>query len=161
MKGFLRCFLLLCVVMLGVCGCGSAVEPTEDVKEIDLSGINPDAAQEIRHTLEDIQAYVTVDDTVSSAPVIRQGVKLMGLAAGNSLVEEQVALVVEDWKQQFTNEEWEMFAEQYGMVYDECVILGSEDAETELQAIGLTLEGHEYCGNGVLDMVEWLYTAIR
>lgn len=161
MKGFLRYFLLLCVVMVGVCGCGSDAGQAEEVKEIDLSGINPDAAQEIRNTLEDIWVHVTVDDTVSSAPVIRQGVHLMGLAAGNSLVEEQVALVVADWKQQFTNEEWEVFLEQYDMVYDECVILGSEDAEAELQAIGLTLEGHEYCGNGVLDMVEWLYTAMR
>ncbi len=34
--------------------------------------------------------------------------------------------------------------------------LGTSNAEAELNKIGLSLQEHEYCGNGKLDMVEWI-----
>lgn len=36
-----------------------------------------------------------------------------------------------------------------------------QNHKAELKKAGLTLEGYEYCGNGKLDMVEWIYTDIQ
>ena len=120
---------------------------------VDISGINPYAVKEIQSALDEINANVSVDDKADSASVIKQAVSLRALAAGNSLVEEQVARVVKNWKQ---NNNVSDFNKKLALVYAEYEKLGTSSAEAELSKIGLSLQGHEYCGNGKLDMVEWI-----
>ena len=67
--------------------------------EVNLEGIHPDAVKEIQNMLDEVNANVSVNDKADSEEVIRQAINLMALAAGNSLVENQVQLVVQDWKQ--------------------------------------------------------------
>lgn len=123
---------------------------TEDV---DISGINPYAVKEIQSALDEINANVSADDKADSASIIKQAVSLRALAAGNSLVEEQVERVVKNWKQ---NNKAEDFSKKLSLVYAEYEKLGTSSAEAELNKIGFSLQGHEYCGNGKLDMVEWI-----
>lgn len=120
---------------------------------VDISGINPYAVKEIRSALDEINANVSADDKETSDNVIKQAVSLRALAAGNSLVEEQVARVVKNWKQ---NNNVSDFNKKLALVYAEYEKLGTSGAEAELSKIGLSLQGHEYCGNGKLDMVEWI-----
>ena len=75
------------------------------------------------------------------------------MAAGNSLVEEQVERVVKNWKQ---NNNVSDFNKKLSLVYAEYEKLGTSSAEAELNKIGFLLQGHEYCGNGKLDMIEWI-----
>lgn len=120
---------------------------------VDITGINPYAVKEIQSALDEINANVSADDKVDSASVIKQAVSLRALAAGNSLVEEQVERVVKNWKQ---NNNVSDFNKKLALVYAEYEKLGTSSAEAELSKIGLSLQGHEYCGNGKLDMVEWI-----
>lgn len=120
---------------------------------IDISGINPYAVKEIQSALDEINANVSADDKADSASVVKHAVSLRALAAGNSLVEEQVERVVKNWKQ---NNNVSDFNKKLSLVYAEYEKLGTSSAEAELNKIGLSLQGHEYCGNGKLDMVEWI-----
>ena len=120
---------------------------------VDITGINPYAVKEIQSALDEINANVSADDKADSASVIKQAVSLRALAAGNSLVEEQVERVVKNWKQ---NNNVSDFNKKLSLVYAEYEKLGTFSAEAELSKIGLSLQGHEYCGNGKLDMVEWI-----
>ncbi len=120
---------------------------------VDISGINPYAVKEIQSALDEINANVSAYDKADSASVIKQTVSLRALAAGNSLVEEQVERVVKNWKQ---NNNVADFSKKLSLVYVEYEKLGTSSAEAELNKIGLSLQGHEYCGNGKLDMVEWI-----
>lgn len=120
---------------------------------VDISGINPYAVKEIQSALDEINANVSADDKADSASIIKQAVSLRALAAGNSLVEEQVERVVKNWKQ---NSKAADFNKKLSLVYAEYEKLGTSNAEAELNKIGLSLQGHEYCGNGKLDMVEWI-----
>lgn len=122
-------------------------------EDVDISGINPYAVKEIQSALDEINANVSADDKADSASIIKQAVSLRALAAGNSLVEEQVERVVKNWKQ---NNKAEDFSKKLSLVYAEYEKLGTSSAEAELNKIGLSLQGHEYCGNGKLDMVEWI-----
>lgn len=81
-------------------------------------------------------------------------------SVGNSLVENQVKLVAADWKQNNTGNISD-FKKKFDIVYDEYEVLSTSKAENELKKINLTLDGHEYCGSGKLDMMEWLNTYIR
>lgn len=122
-------------------------------EDVDISGINPYAVKEIQSALDEINANVSADDKADSASVIKQTVSLRALAAGNSLVEGQVERVVKNWKQ---NNKAADFSKKLSLVYAEYEKLGTSSAEAELNKIGLSLQGHEYCGNGKLDMVEWI-----
>lgn len=122
-------------------------------EDVDISGINPYAVKEIQSALDEINANVSADDKADSASIIKQTVSLRALAAGNSLVEEQVERVVKNWKQ---NNKAADFSKKLSLVYAEYEKLGTSSAEAELNKIGLSLQGHEYCGNGKLDMVEWI-----
>jgi len=151
------------VAVMGLIGCGSKVDDketstvnntvtqektTEEV--VDISGINPYAVKEIQSVLDEINANVSADDKETSDNVIKQAVSLRALAAGNSLVEEQVERVVKYWKQ---NNNVSDFNKKLALVYAEYEKLGTSSAEAELSKIGLSMQGHEYCGNGKLDMV--------
>jgi len=122
---------------------------------VDISGINPYAAKEIQSALDEINANVSADDKADSANVIKQAVSLRALAAGNSLNENQVELVVKDWKQK-NKASLSIFNKKLSLVYAEYEKLGTSSAEAELNKIGLLLQEHEYCGNGKLDMAEWI-----
>lgn len=61
--------------------------------------------------------------------------------------------MVKNWKQ---NNKAADFSKKLALVYAEYEKLGTSSAETELSKIGLSLQGHEYCGNGKLDVVEWI-----
>ena len=128
--------------------------------EVNLEGIHPDAVKEIQNMLDEVNANVSVNDKADSEEVIRQAVNLMALAAGNSLVENQVQLVVQDWKQNH-KAELSDFQKKMEVVYKEYEMLAAGDTEAELKKAGFTLEGYEYCGNGKLDMVEWIYSDIQ
>lgn len=130
----------------------TSVEKTTE-EAVDITGINPYAVKEIRSALDEINANVSADDKADSASVIKQAVSLRALAAGNSLVEEQVERVVKNWKQ---NNNVSDFNKKLALVYAEYEKLGTSSAEAELSKIGLSLQGHEYCCNGKLDMVEWI-----
>lgn len=134
----------------------------EDKEEpVDLSGMNPDAVREIQNTLKSINEAISVDEQTEPATIIRQSVGVMGLATGNSLVEEQVKLVIKDWKQQLGSEEAEAFKTKFAIVYEEYGKLAGEEAQAELEKADLSLEEYDYCGNGRLDMVEWIYTYLQ
>ena len=122
---------------------------------VDISGINPYAAKEIQSALDEINANVSADDKADSANVIKQAVSLRALAAGNSLNENQVELVVKDWKQK-NKASLSIFNKKLSLVYAEYEKLGTSSAEAELNKIGLLLQEHEYCSNGKLDMAEWI-----
>ncbi|MFQ9193059.1 MAG: hypothetical protein ACLR6A_01555 [Candidatus Gastranaerophilaceae bacterium] len=128
--------------------------------EVNLEGIHPDAVKEIQNMLDEVNANVSVNDKADSEEVIRQAINLMALAAGNSLVENQVQLVVQDWKQNH-KAELSDFQKKMEVVYKEYEMLAAGDTEAELKKAGFTLEGYEYCGNGKLDMVEWIYSDIQ
>ena len=128
--------------------------------EVNLEGIHTDAVKEIQNMLDEVNANVSVNDKADSEEVIRQAVNLMALAAGNSLVENQVQLVVQDWKQNH-KAELSDFQKKMEVVYKEYEMLAAGDTEVELKKAGFTLEGYEYCGNGKLDMVEWIYSDIQ
>ena len=127
---------------------------------VNLEGIHPDAVKEIQNMLDEVNVNVSVNDKADSEEVIRQAVNLMALAAGNSLVEDQVQFVVQDWKQNH-KAGLSDFQKKMEVVYKEYEILAAGDTEAELKKAGLTLEGHEYCGNGKMDMVEWIYSDIQ
>lgn len=170
MKRLLYAVTLAAVI--GLIGCGSKVDDKETSavnnaqtqtkaetgkeaaeETVDISGINPYAVKEIQSALDEINANVSADDKADSSSVIKQAVSLRALAAGNSLVEEQVERVVKNWKQ---NNNVSDFNKKLSLVYAEYEKLGTSSAEAELSKIGLSLQGHEYCGNGKLDMVEWI-----
>ena len=151
------------VAVMGLIGCGSKVDDKETStvnntvtqektteETVDISGINPYAVKEIQSALDEINANVSADDKADSASVIKQAVSLRALAAGNSLVEEQVERVVKNWKQ---NNNVSDFNKKLALVYAEYEKLGTSSAEAELSKIGFSLQGHEYCCNGKLDMV--------
>lgn len=127
---------------------------------VSLSDIDPYAAKEIQNILDDINKNIVVNDKAGSANVIKQATGIMGLAAGNSLAEEQVKLVINDWKQKNSHSIVE-FRKKMKTVYEEYEKLNSGAAEEELKKAGLTLNEHEYCGNGKLDMVEWIYRYVN
>ncbi len=132
----------------------------ENVERIDLSGMNPYAVKEIQNMLDSIDASISVNDKVSDNNVIKQTVDIMAMSVGNSLVESQVKLVAADWKQNNTGNISD-FKKKFDIVYGEYEVLSTSKAENELKKINLTLDGHEYCGSGKLDMMEWLNTYIR
>ena len=142
------------VAVMGLIGCGSKVDDketstvtntvtqektTEEV--VDISGSNPYAVKEIQSVLDEINANVSADDKETSDNVIKQAVSLRALAAGNSLVEEQVERVVKYWKQ---NNNVSDFNKKLALVYAEYEKLGTSSAEAELSKIGLSMQGHEY-----------------
>ncbi len=135
-------------------------ETTTQEITVNLEGIHPDAVKEIQNMLDEVNANVSVNDKADSEEVIRQAVNLMALAAGNSLVENQIQIVVQDWKQNHKAELTD-FQKKMEAVYKEYEMLAAGDTEAELKKAGFTLEGYEYCGNGKLDMVEWIYTDIQ
>lgn len=132
----------------------------ENVEKIDLSGINPYAVKEIQNMLDSIDASISVNDKVFDNNVIKQTVDIMAMSVGNSLVENQVKLVAADWKQSNAGNISD-FKKKFDIVYGEYEVLSTSKAENELKKINLTLDGHEYCGSGKLDMMEWLNTYIR
>ena len=161
-----RLYAAALVAVMGLIGCGSKVDDKETStvnntvtqektteEAVDITGINPYAVKEIQSALDEINANVSADDKETSDNVIKQAVSLRALAAGNSLVEEQVERVVKNWKQ---NNNVSDFNKKLALVYAEYEKLGTSSAEAELSKIGLSLQGHEYCGNGKLDMVEWI-----
>lgn len=105
-------------------------------------------------------AGIAQEQKVSETTTQEITVNLMALAAGNSLVENQVQLVVQDWKQNH-KAELSDFQKKMEVVYKEYEMLAAGDTEAELKKAGFTLEGYEYCGNGKLDMVEWIYSDIQ
>lgn len=133
-----------------------SLSETVATENVDLSGINPDAAGEIQGMLDDIYAELRVEDRTGSEAVIRNALQVMGVAVGNSLVEDQVELVVRDWKSRKTSEQLQEFLAKYQIVYEEYLILSSDKAEEELALAGLSLSQYDYCGIGQLDMAEWI-----
>lgn len=125
---------------------------------VDLSGMDPYAVAEIQSELDKINTYIESTNQAEDAAVIRQSVELMGLAAGNSLAEEQVALVVKDWKQGKSDAQLEEFRTKYALVYDAYMTLTTEKAEEQLKKIDLSIVDYSYCGEGRLDIVEWIKT---
>lgn len=138
---------------------GSTTEATGSTEEtVDLSGMDPYAVAEIQSELDKINTYIESTNQAEDAAVIRQSVELMGLAAGNSLAEEQVALVVKDWKQGKSDAQLEEFRTKYALVYDAYMTLTTEKAEEQLKKIDLSIVDYSYCGEGRLDIVEWIKT---
>lgn len=134
-------------------------EATGNTEEtVDLSGMDPYAVAEIQSELDKINTYIESTNQAEDAAVIRQSVELMGLAAGNSLAEEQVALVVKDWKQGKSDAQLEEFRTKYALVYDAYMTLTTEKAEEQLKKIDLSIVDYSYCGEGRLDIVEWIKT---
>lgn len=134
-------------------------EATGNTEEtVDLSGMDPYAVAEIQSELDKINTYIESTNQAEDAAVIRQSVELMGLAAGNSLAEEQVALVVKDWKQGKSEAQLEGFRAKYALVYDAYMTLTTEKAEEQLKKIDLSIVDYSYCGEGRLDIVEWIKT---
>lgn len=125
---------------------------------VDLSGMDPYAVAEIQSELDKINTYIESTNQAEDAAVIRQSVELMGLAAGNSLAEEQVALVVKDWKQGKSDAQLEEFRTKYALVYDAYMTLTTEKADEQLKKIDLSIVDYSYCGEGRLDIVEWIKT---
>lgn len=156
------------IMMISLFGCGeylkesvieSSTKSTSETvvtENVDLSSINPDAAGEIQGMLDDIYAEIRVEDRTGSEAVIRNALQVMGVAVGNSLVEDQVELVVRDWKSRKTSEQLQEFLAKYQIVYEEYLILSTDGAEAELALSGLSLTQYDYCGIGQLDMVEWI-----
>lgn len=137
----------------------STTEATASTEEtVDLSGMDPYAVAEIQSELDKINTNIESTNQAEDAAVIRQSVELMGLAAGNSLVEEQVALVVKDWKQGKSDTQLEEFRTKYALVYDAYMTLTTEGAEEQLKKIDLSIADYSYCGEGRLDIVEWIKT---
>ncbi len=134
-------------------------EATGNTEEtVDLSGMDPYAVAEIQSELDKINTYIESTNQAEDAAVIRQSVELMGLAAGNSLAEEQVALVVKDWKQGKSDAQLEEFRTKYALVYDAYMTLTTEKADEQLKKIDLSIVDYSYCGEGRLDIVEWIKT---
>ncbi len=134
-------------------------EATGNTEEtVDLSGMDPYAVAEIQSELDKINTYIESTNQAEDAAVIRQSVELMGLAAGNSLAEEQVALVVKNWKQGKSDAQLEEFRTKYALVYDAYMTLTTEKAEEQLKKIDLSIVDYSYCGEGRLDIVEWIKT---
>ena len=146
MKRLLYAVTLAAVI--GLIGCGSKVDDKE------TSAVNNAQTQTKAETGKEA-AEETKQNTEaqSSTSTQKTAVSLRALAAGNSLVEEQVERVVKNWKQ---NNNVSDFNKKLSLVYAEYEKLGTSSAEAELSKIGLSLQGHEYCGNGKLDMVEWI-----
>lgn len=137
----------------------STTEATGTTGEtVDLSGMDPYAVAEIQSELDKINTNIESTNQSEDAAVIRQSVELMGLAAGNSLAEEQVALVVKDWKQGKSDAQLEEFRTKYALVYDAYMTLTTEGAEEQLKKIDLSIADYSYCGEGRLDIVEWIKT---
>lgn len=136
-------------------------ETQEETTEVDLSGIHPDAVREIQGVLDEINQKVSDKDENSEAVIAEQAVYVMGLATGNSLVEDQVEKTVEAWKQKKTQEEWESFVKKYQLVYEKYQVLCGDGAKAELEQSGWTEAVPDYCGNGALDMAEWLHVFIK
>lgn len=143
----------------GTNGVIQEIDVTEEA--VDLSGINPDAAQEIRDILQAIRENISADAQVGDVEVIKQGTSIMSLATGNSLVEPQVELVIKDWKQKLGEDELEEFKTRFALVYEEYGILTGEEAQAELQKANLSINDYDFCGNGALDMVEWIHTYLE
>lgn len=137
----------------------STTEATGSTEEtVDLSGMDPYAVAEIQSEMDKINTNIESTNQAEDAAVIRQSVELMGLAAGNSLAEEQVALVVKDWKQGKSDAQLEEFRTKYALVYDAYMTLTTEGAEEQLKKIDLSIADYSYCGEGRLDIVEWIKT---
>lgn len=137
-------------------------EAVSDTKEpVDLSGMDPYAAAEIQSVLDKMDAAITTANQTDDAVVIQQAAAVMGLAVGNSLVEDQVTLVVKAWKQGKTDAELAEFQMKYALVYNAYLKLAGTEAEEQLEKAGLSLADYEYCGKGSLDMVEWIKTYIE
>lgn len=137
----------------------STTEATGSTEEtVDLSGMDPYAVAEIQSEMDKINTNIESTNQAEDAAVIRQSVELMGLAAGNSLAEEQVALVVKDWKQGKSDAQLEEFRTKYALVYDAYMTLTTEGAEEQLKKIDLSIADYSYCGEGRLDIIEWIKT---
>ena len=137
----------------------STTEATGSTEEtVDLSGMDPYAVAEIQSEMDKINTNIESTNQAEDAAVIRQSVELLGLAAGNSLAEEQVALVVKDWKQGKSDAQLEEFRTKYALVYDAYMTLTTEGAEEQLKKIDLSIADYSYCGEGRLDIVEWIKT---
>lgn len=137
----------------------STTEATVSNEEtVDLSGMDSYAVAEIQSEMDKINTNIESTNQAEDAAVIRQSVELMGLAAGNSLAEEQVALVVKDWKQGKSDAQLEEFRTKYALVYDAYMTLTTEEAEEQLKKIDLSIADYSYCGEGRLDIVEWIKT---
>lgn len=137
----------------------STTEATGSTEEtVDLSGMDPYAVAEIQSEMDKINTNIESTNQAEDAAVIRQSVELLGLAAGNSLAEEQVALVVKDWKQGKSDAQLEEFRTKYALVYDAYKTLTTEGAEEQLKKIDLSIADYSYCGEGRLDIVEWIKT---
>lgn len=137
----------------------STTEATGSTEEtVDLSGMDPYAVAEIQSEMDKINTNIESTNQAEDAAVIRQSVELMGLAAGNSLAEEQVALVVKDWKQGKSDAQLEEFRTKYALVYDAYMTLTTEGAEEQLKKIDLSIADYSYCGESRLDIVEWIKT---
>lgn len=164
------CVCAMSVSLIG-CGTGNAVNGEEDTTKnlvavttteaVDLSGVHPDAAREIQVTLDTIDKNVSVNDKTGSINVIKQSTGIMALAVGNSLVENQVELVIKDWKQRKSDEDMSNFKKKFDIVYSEYNKLNSSEAESELKKAGLSLADYNYCGIGKLDMVEWINNCLK
>lgn len=166
MKDMIKKFrVTICFLSFVLCGCGadktnniSYTEPEQqEVKSIDISGINPYAAAEIQGILDEIDIQITSKDILHSDAVIKQTLNVMGLAVGNSLVEGQTELVVKEWMTHKDKNELSEFRKKFETVYQEYEILYSEEAKKELKSAGLSEQQYDYCGIGRLDMVEWIY----
>lgn len=140
----------------------SNTEAMSDTEEaIDLSGMDPYAAAEIQSILDKMNAAITTANQADDAVVIQQAATVMGLAVGNSLVQDQVTLVIKAWKQGKTDTELAEFQMKYALVYDAYLKLAGTEAEEQLEKAGLSLADYDYCGKGSLDMVEWIKTCIE
>lgn len=171
------CFMAVC---MGGCSMWDAAQTSESVanmgqdtqtsesaanvaqnEKVDLSGMDPHAANEIMGTLDDINEQVLTDAQTGTEAVIWNTVHLMGVAVGNSLVEDQVSRVVKAWKQQKSESELQAFMAKYELVYEEYGILNSNQAEEELAKAQYKLADYDYCGTGQLDMVEWIKNSLE
>lgn len=140
----------------------SNMEAMSDTEEaIDLSGMDPYAAAEIQSVLDKMDAAITTANQADDVVVIQQAAAVMGLAVGNSLVQDQVTLVIKAWKQGKTDTELAEFQMKYALVYDAYLKLAGTEAEEQLEKAGLSLADYDYCGKGSLDMVEWIKTCIE
>lgn len=140
----------------------SNTEAMSDTEEaIDLSGMDPYAAAEIQSILDKMNTAITTANQADDVVVIQQAATVMGLAVGNSLVQDQVTLVIKAWKQGKTDTELAEFQMKYALVYDAYLKLAGTEAEEQLEKAGLSLADYDYCGKGSLDMVEWIKTCIE
>ena len=129
---------------------------TESQSLVDISKIEPNAAKEVQSQLDDIAKNIKTTSKKGDTEVIKEATNVMAMAVGNSLSEDQIKLVVKNWKQQKTDAELKEFETKFATIHSEYEVLKGTGAEAELKKAGLSITDKDYCGKGSLDMVDWI-----